>query len=99
MLLDSSNGHAWQVHYSVTDSGFVGRVPLNEIALTPPASRQVGRFILQETKNFYQFLLLDQTDGRVWQLQWSNDAKFRGILRILEDRVSPKEQQSSAARP
>lgn len=90
LLLDSSNGHAWQVHYAVKDTAAVGRVPLNDIDLTPPASAHVGRFILQETKNIYNFLLLDQTDGRVWQIQWSYEEKSRGILRILEDRVPPQ---------
>ena len=32
-----------------------------------------GRFILQETTNYYNFILLDQIDGRCWQVQWSTN--------------------------
>jgi hypothetical protein len=83
LLLDSTNGRVWQVHYSLTDSVFAGRLALNESELTPPASAHVGRFALRETQNIFTFLLLDQDDGRVWQLQWSNDATKRGIVRVL----------------
>ncbi|MDE3152039.1 MAG: hypothetical protein KGL93_07305 [Gemmatimonadota bacterium] len=85
LLLDSSNGRVWQVHYAVTDSAFAGRLPLNELELAPPASAHPGRFVLRETQNIFTFLLLDQDDGRVWQVQWSNDEKSRGIVRVLAD--------------
>lgn len=87
LLLDSSNGRVWQVHYAVADSAFAGRLAINEDALTPAASAHVGRFTLQETQNIYTFLLLDQDDGRVWQLQWSNDESNRGIVRVLSPTV------------
>jgi hypothetical protein len=83
LLLDSNNGRVWQVHYSLTDSGFAGRLALNESELAPPASAHPGRFALRETRNMFSFLLLDQDDGRVWQLQWSNDDEKRGIVRVL----------------
>jgi hypothetical protein len=83
LLLDSNNGRVWQVHYSLTDTTFAGRLPLNESELAPPASAHLGRFALRETQNTFTFLLLDQDDGRVWQLQWSNDDEKRGIVRVL----------------
>ena len=86
LLLDSSNGRIWQVHFSLSDSAFAGRLPLNGDVLTPPASAHVGRFSLQATQNIFTFLLLDNDDGRVWQVQWSNDAENRGI-RVLSERV------------
>ena len=89
LLLDSSTGRIWQVHFAVSDSAFAGRLPLNEEALVPPAAGRVGRFVLQETQNIFTFLLLDQDDGRVWQLQWSNDAKTRGIMRQLSKPPTP----------
>jgi hypothetical protein len=87
LLLDSNNGRVWQVQYSMSDSSFAGRLSVNENALTPPASAHVGRFTLQETKNIFNFLLLDQDDGRVWQIQWSNDEANRGIVRVLSESV------------
>jgi hypothetical protein len=83
LLLDSNNGRVWQVHYSVTDSGFAGNLALNDNELTPATSAHPGRFALRETKNIFTFLLIDQDDGRVWQLQWSADEAKRGIVRVL----------------
>jgi len=89
LLLDSSTGRIWQVQFSVSDSAFAERLPLNEEALVPPAAGRVGRFVLQETQNIFTFLLLDQDDGRVWQVQWSNDVKKRGIVRQLSKPPTP----------
>jgi len=41
-----------------------------------------GRFKLVPTQNMYNFLLLDQIDGRVWQVQWSFEEKNRSVIRI-----------------
>ena len=41
-----------------------------------------GRFKLVPTQNAYNFLLLDQIDGRVWQVQWSLEEKNRFVTRI-----------------
>lgn len=79
LLLDSSNGRLWQLQYALSDSAFRGRRPINNNPLVAPASAHVGRFIVQETQNIYNFLLLDRDDGRVWQVQWSNDEDQRGI--------------------
>ena len=87
LLLDSSNGRVWQVHYAISEGAFAGRLAINEDALTPATSAHVGRFTLQETHNTFNFLLLDQGDGRVWQIQWSNDEKDRGIVRALSPTV------------
>jgi hypothetical protein len=79
LLLDSSNGRLWQIQYALSDSAFRGRLPINNDPLVPPASAHAGRFIVQETQNVYNFLLLDQDDGRLWQVQWSHDEDQRGI--------------------
>ena len=83
LLLDSNNGRVWQVHYAIRDSAFTGRLAVNDNELAPPATARVGRFTLRETQNMFNFLLLDQDDGRVWQLQWSTDEAKRGLLRQL----------------
>jgi hypothetical protein len=83
LLLDSSDGRVWQVQYAVSDSLFAGRLPLNEAELAPQASAHPGRFTLRETQNLWTFLLLDQDDGRIWQVQWSQDEEKRGIVRVL----------------
>jgi hypothetical protein len=87
LLLDSNTGRVWQLHYSLADSAFAGRLPINEAALAPPSSAHSGRFLLQETQNIFNFLLLDQDDGRVWQIQWSYDEEKRGIMAVLSKAV------------
>jgi hypothetical protein len=87
LLLDSDNGRVWQVNDALSDSTFAGRLAINEEALTPAALAHVGRFTLQETQNIFNFLLLDQDAGRVWQIQWSNDESKRGIVRVLSPTV------------
>ena len=83
LLLDSSTGRMWQVHFAVADSAFSGRLALNEDVLVPAGGAHIGRFAVRETQNIFTFLLLDQDDGRVWQVQWSNEERNRGIVKAL----------------
>ncbi|MDR0660360.1 MAG: hypothetical protein LBG19_06065 [Prevotellaceae bacterium] len=41
-----------------------------------------GRFTLYPTQNIYSFILLDQLDGRTWQVQWSIESKNRIVIPI-----------------
>ena len=41
-----------------------------------------GRFKLYPTQNIYNFMMLDQIDGRVWQVQWGVEEKSRIVTRI-----------------
>lgn len=88
LLLDSRTGRIWQIHFALNDSSFAGRLPVNEVPLVTPAEARTGRFVLQATDNLFTVLLLDQDDGRVWQVQWSNDANKRFIVRQLSKPIS-----------
>ena len=41
-----------------------------------------GRFFLYPTTNIYNFILLDQIDGRTWQVQWNTEKSDRVVKRI-----------------
>ena len=41
-----------------------------------------GRFTLYATTNHYNFILLDQIDGRTWQVQWSTEPDEMMVVRI-----------------
>ena len=41
-----------------------------------------GRFTLHSTQNIYTFILLDQIEGKMWQVQWSTKLEDRGIIPI-----------------
>ena len=70
--LNTSDGRMWLVQYSTTAGNQV-EIPLSSIERATAAEKKDGRFTLYATSNMYNFLLLDQIDGRVWQVQWSTE--------------------------
>lgn len=79
LKLDSRNGKIWQVQYSINDN-FRGEVELNNKSLVSDGAAENGRFTLYPTKNMYNFILLDQIDGKMWQVQWSLDEENRVVI-------------------
>lgn len=78
--LNTKTGQLWQVQYTVSDNSQRQEFVLNSEALADSSSQSNGRFYLYPTQNIYNFLLIDQIDGRVWQVQWSLDPSTRGII-------------------
>jgi hypothetical protein len=67
LKLDTRTGQLWQVQWS---SQAEQRL-INPINLKPLADdNKPGRFTLYPSSNIFTFLLLDQEDGRQWQIQW-----------------------------
>ena len=81
LKLDTRTGKIWQVQYSVNDNNR-GEVVLNNTELTSGPNAENGRYMLYPTKNMYNFILLDQIDGKTWQVQWSFDMGNRMVLPI-----------------
>lgn len=81
LKLDTRNGKIWQVQYSINDN-YRGEVKLNDKALISSDIEENGRFTLYPTKNMYNFILLDQTDGKMWQVQWSIEEDNRVIIPV-----------------
>lgn len=80
--LNTSNGTMNLVQFSTSSTRDMMEVTLSDMELATGTDAKNGRFYLYPTDNFYTFLLLDQIDGRVWQVQWSVDPDNRGIVRI-----------------
>jgi hypothetical protein len=81
--LDTRNGKMWQVDFSVSKDSYEGQLPLNLTSLLWPENEEVnGRFTLYPTKNMYNFLLLDQINGRTYQVHWNSDKDKRFVRRI-----------------
>lgn len=80
LKLDTRTGEIMHVQYS-TD-GTRMQYELNSIPLATGENAVPGRFFLYPTENTYNFILLDQIDGRVWQVQWNINEDNRGIWRI-----------------
>ena len=80
LKLNTSNGVITHVQYSTEGQSM--EYSLNPTPLVVDELAKPGRFFLYPTENTYNFLLLDQEDGRVWQVQWNIDENKRGIWRI-----------------
>lgn len=80
LRLDTRNGIISHVQYSTDSNQMI--YPLNEEPLVQGDDALPGRFFLYPTENSYIFILLDQIDGRVWQVQWNQDESKRGIWQI-----------------
>lgn len=80
LKLDTRNGKITHVQYDTGDKAMEYYLNTNPLAIGEEA--KPGRFFLYPTENTYNFILLDQIDGRVWQVQWNIDAGKRGIWRI-----------------
>ena len=84
--LNTADGRMWQLQYDVQgDERF--EVVLNSLSLLKDGEKSVaGRFELYETRNMYNFILIDQIDARAWQTQWSMEENNRGIIPIFGDK-------------
>lgn len=80
LKLDTRTGVIMHVQYST--EGDAMQYDLNSIPLAEGEDAKPGRFFLYPTENTFNFILLDQIDGRVWQVQWNIDRDKRGIWRI-----------------
>jgi hypothetical protein len=82
LKLDTSSGELWMVQYSTTGTQMEVKFPSLFYPLVSSTEQSNGRFFLYPTQNMYNFLLIDQIDGRVWQAQWSTELENVGLLRI-----------------
>lgn len=84
LKLNTRNGEVDIVQFSLDDSKtqFESRLESDEYPLVSKEEESNGRFYLYPTTNIFNFLLMDQIDGRVWQLQWHFDSDKQFISRI-----------------
>ncbi|WP_409965548.1 hypothetical protein [Mycovorax composti] len=71
--LNTRNGQMWQVQWSTKGSQYRFETTLSDISRVSKDEEKNGRFFLYPTKNIYNFILLDQIDGRMWQVQWGEE--------------------------
>lgn len=78
--LNTKNGQMWQVQWDTKSNQF--ETPLSLTTRVTKEEENIGRFFLYPTTNIYNFILVDQIDGRVWQVQWSTEPKERLVIQI-----------------
>ena len=79
--LDTRNGKMWQVQWSTKGSDYRFETTLSDVSMVNKDEEKNGRFFLYPTTNIYNFILLDQIDGRAWQVQWGKEEE-RVVIRI-----------------
>jgi hypothetical protein len=79
--LNTRNGQMLQVQWS-TESKYQFETILSDISGVNKEEEKNGRCFLYPTTNIYNFILLDQIDGRLWQVQWSAKLAQRLVDRI-----------------
>ena len=79
--LNTSNGKMWQVQWSNKGKDYRFESTLSDISQVNKDEEKNGRFFLYPTTNIYTFILLDQVDGRTWQVQWGKEDE-RLVIRI-----------------
>lgn len=89
LKLNTRNGKIRQIQYTINEDGR-GGVDVNTTPLVSKEKEHNGRFTLYPTQNMWNFILLDQTDGRTWQVQWSMKAENRDIIPIESDAETNK---------
>ena len=76
--LNTRNGQMWQIQWDTGSNQF--ETPISLLSLVSTEKEKNGRFFLYPTHNIYNFILLDQIDGRVWQVQWAMKEEDRMVI-------------------
>jgi hypothetical protein len=79
--LNTRNGKMWQVQYDIKGNERF-ETYLNFSPLVTKEKEENGRFTLYPTQNMWTFILLDQIDGKMWQVQWAMKANERFVVPI-----------------
>lgn len=67
--LDTFTGRLWQVQFGVKGDGYRFALPINRTALAYSADRSI--FTIQPMTSMYQYYLINDDTGEMWQFQWS----------------------------
>lgn len=81
LKLDTRDGTIFQVQWSMEESTRFESF-LNILPLVKEEEQVPNRFTLVPTQNRWTFILLDQINGKTWQVQWSTEYSERFILPI-----------------
>ena len=83
LKLDTRTGRIWQVQYSL-EEGKRGEWILNSQSLTQNSEGKNRCFQLYPTSNIFNFILLDHSNGKTYQVQWSQKEELRMIVPITD---------------
>lgn len=80
LKLDTRTGQIWQLQWNTEPAKRL----VEAVNLKPLADgKKTGRFTLYPSFNIFNFILLDQEDGRQWEVQWNTDPEKRFVEAIV----------------
>ena len=79
--LNTRTGQMWQIEFDVKETNQLD-IPLNSLSLVEKQNEVDNRFTLYPTVNPWNFLLLDQINGKIWQAQWNMKPNKSDILTL-----------------
>jgi len=82
LKLDTRNGKIWQVQWNLEENKRF-EFELSTISIVWKDEEVPGRFVLYPTTNTYNFILLDQVNGKTYQVQWSQEQDKRFVIPIV----------------
>ena len=76
--LDTATGKLWMVQFGMNKKTSRMKVAIDDTPLLWDWEEVIpGRYELYPTNNIYTFILLDTSNGRTYQVQWSMDSDNR----------------------
>lgn len=80
ILLDKFSGKLWQCQYSVEGIEYISSLVINPNDLS---SSQSNKFSIQPMTSMFQFYLINDETGDMWQFQWSTEGdEYRWIKKM-----------------
>jgi hypothetical protein len=80
ILLDSFTGKLWQCQYSVKGAEYITSVEINPNELS---SSEGSKFTIEPMTSMFQFYLINEETGDMWQFQWSTQGDdYRWIKKM-----------------
>lgn len=80
ILIDKFSGKLWQCQYSVKGIEYISSWVINPNELS---SSQSNKFTIQPMTSMFQFYLINDETGDMWQFQWSTEGdEYRWIKKM-----------------
>lgn len=79
LKLDTRTGQIWAVQFSTSSVSKTFEWKVADTPIESDKAENIGRFTLYPTTNNYTFILLDQFDGRCWQVQFDLDNSYNNL--------------------
>ncbi len=91
--LNTRTGQMWQIEFDQKETNQL-EIPLNSLSLVEKQEEVDNRFILYPTQNSWNFLLLDQINGKIWQVSWDIKPERNKIMPLNNSSLIKKQNIS-----